>query len=170
MRGLIRVHDWVVTGLAGLGGFVLTTMFLAIVYDVTVRTIGIPSPLWTVTLAEYALLHSTLYATPWVLRRKSHVFITIFISRLSSRPKLWAERLVYVAGIAICSVLAYFSLSVVIDEYIRGFEDIRSFAMPGWIVTAPVPLAFILLALEFARFLFGSDSMLSEDQAGAGGI
>jgi len=75
-----------------------------------------------------------------------------------------------VAGIAICSVLAYFSLTVVIDEYIRGFEDIRSFAMPGWIVTAPVPLAFFLLALEFARFLFGSESMLSEDQAGAGGI
>ncbi len=42
MRGLIRVYDAVITGLAGLGGFVLTAIFLAIVYDVTVRTIGIP--------------------------------------------------------------------------------------------------------------------------------
>ena len=170
MRGLIRVHNAVITGLAGLGGLVLTAIFLAIVYDVTVRTIGIPSPLWTVTLAEYGLLYSTLLATPWVLRRKSHVFITIFISRLSGRPRIWAERLVYVAGIAICSLLAYYSFSVVVSEYIRGFEDIRSFAMPGWIVTAPVPLAFFLLAIEFARFLFGSDSMLAEDEAGAGSL
>lgn len=170
MRGLIRVYDGVIMGLAGLGGFMLTSIFLAIVYDVTVRTLGIPSPLWTVTLAEYGLLHSTLFATPWVLRRKSHVFITIFTSRLSGRPKIWAERLVYVAGISICGLLAYFSLSVVISEYIRGFEDIRSFAMPGWIVTAPVPLAFFLLATEFARFLFGPESMLADDRAGSEGI
>ena len=148
----------------------LTAIFLAIVYDVSVRTMGIPSPLWTVTLAEYGLLHSTLYATPWVLRRKSHVFITIFSGQLSGAPRLWLERLVYVAGIAICLLLAYYSLKVVISEYIRGFEDIRSFAMPGWIVTAPVPLAFFLLATEFARFLFGSDSMLAEDGKGAGGL
>ncbi len=74
------------------------------------------------------------------------------------------------AGIAICSLLAYYSFSVVVAEYIRGFEDIQSFAMPGWIVTAPVPLAFFLLAIEFARYLFGSDSMLAEDEAGAGGL
>jgi len=42
--------------------------------------------------------------------------------------------------------------------------------MPGWIVTAPVPLAFFLLATEFARFLFGPESMWAEDQAGAEGI
>lgn len=166
MRGLIRVHDGVVTGLAGLGGLVLATIFLAIVYDVTVRTIGIPSPLWTVTLAEYGLLHSTLFASPWVLRRKSHVFITIFTSQLSGRPKIWSERLIYVAGIAICSLLAYFSFFVVVDEYVRGFDDIRSFAMPGWIVTAPVPLAFFLLTIEFARFLFGPESMLTKDPTG----
>ena len=170
MRGLIRAYDAVITGLAGLGGLVLTTIFLAIVYDVTVRTLGIPSPLWTVTLAEYGLLHSTLCATPWVLRRKSHVFITIFTSRLSGRPRIWAERLVYVAGISICGLLAYTSFNLVIAEYIRGFEDIRSFPVPGWIVTAPVPLAFFLLTTEFARFLFGPDSMWAEDQKGAEGL
>ena len=170
MRGLIRVYDGVITGFAILGGLVLTTIFLAIVYDVTVRTIGIPTPLWTVSLAEYGLLHSTLFATPWVLRRKSHVFITIFTSRMTGFLRVWVERLIYVTGIGICGLLAYVSLDVAIAEYIRGFEDIRSFPMPGWIVTAPVPLAFFLLALEFARFLFGSDSMLSEDHTGAEGL
>ncbi len=170
MRGLIRVYDGVITGLAGLGGLVLTTIFLAIVYDVTVRTVGIPSPLWTVSLAEYGLLHSTLYATPWVLRRKSHVFITILTSRTTGLLRIGVERLIYIVGIAICGLLAYVSFELVIDEYIRGFDDIRSFPMPGWIVTAPVPLAFFLLATEFARFLFGPDSMLSEDRAGAGGL
>ncbi len=170
MRNLGRAYDAVITGLAVLGGFVLSAIFLAIVYDVTVRTAGIPSPLWTVTLAEYGLLHSTLYATPWVLRRKSHVFITIFIGRLKGAPRLWVERLVYVAGISICLLLAWYSLTVVIAEYIRGFEDIRSFAMPGWIVTAPVPIAFFLLATEFARFLFGPDSMWAGDKAAAEGF
>ena len=170
MRGLIRAYDAVITGLAGLGGLVLVTIFLAIVYDVTVRTMGIPSPLWTVTLAEYGLLHSMLYATPWVLRRKSHVFITIITSRLSGWALTIVEWIVYSAGIAICVILAYVSFNVVVSEYIRGFEDIRSFAMPGWIVTAPVPLAFALLAIQFARFLFGADSMLRDDKTGAEGL
>ncbi len=160
MRGIARWYDAAITGLAFAGGAVLAAIFLAIVYDVTVRTVGLRSPLWTVSLAEYGLLYATLLAAPWVLRRKSHVFITILTSRLSRAPRRVVEHTAYAAGLLVCLLLAYVSLTVAIDEYQRGIVDIRSFRIPFWIVTAPMPLSFLLLTVEFGRFLFGADSML----------
>ena len=80
-----RVYDRVIDALAFIGGVVIAGIFLAIVYDVSIRTIGLRTPLWTVALAEYGLLYATLLASPWVLRRKSHVFITI-LTGTPSRP------------------------------------------------------------------------------------
>lgn len=163
MKALAKSYDAVVTALAFVGGAVLAAIFLAIVYDVTIRTLGLNSPLWTVALAEYGLLYATLLASPWVLRRKSHVFITIVTGRLNPSSRRGVESLVYVLGALCCLLIAYISLTVAINEFERGIVDIRSFRMPFWIVTAPMPLSFLLLFIQFCRFLFNGESMLKTD-------
>ena len=121
-------------------------------------------------LAEYGLLYATLLGSPWVLRRKSHVFITIITGRLSGKPKISLENAGYIAGVIVCIILAYVSLTVAINEFERGIVDIRSFRTPFWIVTAPVPFSFTLLAIQFLRFLFGTDSMFESDRQGTEGL
>jgi|TARA_B110000196_G_C21109668_1_gene647091 TRAP-type C4-dicarboxylate transport system permease small subunit len=121
-------------------------------------------------LAEYGLLYATLLGSPWVLRRKSHVFITIITGRLSGKPKIILENAGYIAGVIVCIILAYVSLTVAINEFERGIVDIRSFRTPFWIVTAPVPFSFTLLAIQFLRFLFGTDSMFESDRQGTEGL
>lgn len=121
-------------------------------------------------LAEYGLLYATLLASPWVLRRKSHVFITIITGRLSGKPKTILENGGYIAGVIVCIILAYVSLTVAVNEFERGIVDIRSFRTPFWIVTAPVPFSFTLLAIQFLRFLFGTDSMFESDRQGTEGL
>tara|TARA_B100000686_G_C16707861_1_gene927382 strand:+ start:775 stop:1287 length:513 start_codon:yes stop_codon:yes gene_type:complete len=165
-----KVYDHVIDGLAFVSGAIIAGIFLAIVYDVSIRTVGLRTPLWTVALAEYGLLYATLLGSPWVLRRKSHVFITILTSRLSGSAKLVVERFGYVSGTAVCILLAYISLTVAVNEFDRGIVDIRTFRTPFWIVTAPMPLSFSLLAIQFLRFLFGNDSMLENERQGKEGL
>lgn len=159
-----RVYDRLIDALAFVGGVVVAGIFLAIVYDVTIRTIGLRTPLWTVALAEYGLLYATLLASPWVLRRKSHVFITILTGRLRGAARTTVEKFSYSAACLVCLLLAGVSLGVAIDEFHRGIVDIRTFRTPFWIVTAPMPLSFLLLAIQFVRFLLGPESMLESDR------
>lgn len=170
MVNFFKVYDHVIDGLAFISGAIIAGIFLAIVYDVSIRTVGLRTPLWTVALAEYGLLYATLLGSPWVLRRKSHVFITILTSRLSGSAKLVVERFGYVSGTAVCILLAYISLTVAVNEFDRGIVDIRTFRTPFWIVTAPMPLSFSLLAIQFLRFLFGNDSMLENERQGKEGL
>ena len=170
MVNFFKVYDHVIDGLAFVSGAIIAGIFLAIVYDVSIRTVGLRTPLWTVALAEYGLLYATLLGSPWVLRRKSHVFITILTSRLSGSAKLVVERFGYVSGTAVCILLAYISLTVAVNEFDRGIVDIRTFRTPFWIVTAPMPLSFSLLAIQFLRFLFGNDSMLENERQGKEGL
>ena len=170
LERFFRVYDRLIDGLALLSGAIIAGIFIAIVYDVTIRTLGLRTPLWTMALAEYGLLYATLLGSPWVLRRKSHVFITIITGRLSGMPKIIVERGGYIAGVAVCVFLAYVSLTVAISEFERGIVDIRSFRTPFWIVTAPMPLSFTLLAIQFLRFLFGTDSMFESERQGTEGL
>ena len=170
MVNFFKVYDRVIDGLAFISGAIIAGIFMAIVYDVCIRTVGLRTPLWTVALAEYGLLYATLLGSPWVLRRKSHVFITILTSRLSGRAKLIVENFAYISGTVVCILLAYISLGVAINEFDRGIVDIRTFRTPFWIVTAPMPLSFSLLAIQFLRFLFGNDSMLDNERHGKEGL
>ena len=170
MGRFFRVYDRLIDGLACVSGAIIAGIFVAIVYDVSVRTLGLKTPLWTMALAEYGLLYATLLGSPWVLRRKSHVFITIITGRLSGKPKIILENAGYIAGVIVCIILAYVSLTVAINEFERGIVDIRSFRTPFWIVTDPVPFSFTLLAIQFLRFLFGTDSMFESARQGTEGL
>ena len=50
-------------------------MFLLIVSDVLIRTVGLKPWLYSSVLVEYGLLWFTMLAAPWLARNKAHVFI-----------------------------------------------------------------------------------------------
>jgi TRAP-type C4-dicarboxylate transport system permease small subunit len=156
-------------GAANIARVMIVAIFLLVVYDVTVRSIGFNSPLWTTSLAEYGLLFSTLLAAPWLVRRKGHVFIKMLVTRFGPGLRRALEIVVTAVCIVTCLVLAYYSVRVAHGLYERGAFDIRSFAIPAWYVIAPFPFCFILMALEFGRFLLGYDTML-EGTDGATGL
>ena len=64
MQPLIKAYDAVIVGLAVLAGAMVAAVFLAIIYDVSLRTAGFQPPFWTSALTEYALLYMTMIAAP----------------------------------------------------------------------------------------------------------
>ena len=155
---LVRTYDNVVMALAVIAGALLTFVFVAIVYDVTLRTVGLQPPFWTLSSTEYALLYVTTLGAPWLLHHKGHVVITTVTSALPPKLSRVVGKLAMLIGAISCLLIAGVSLKIAVT--ITGF-DVRSFDMPRWLVYVTMPVGFLLLAIEFARFLFGSDTLLS---------
>lgn len=170
MKTWTAVYDGVISGAAVLARLMIVAVFAMIIYDVTVRTAGWKSPIWTVSLAEYSLLYATLLGSPWLVRRKGHVFISVLTSRVSPGIRQAMEAVTYIVCAGVCLVLAYYATLQTIELHGRGLLDIRSFATPAWLVIIPVPVCFVLMATEFLRYLFGNDSMFVQDDITSGGL
>jgi C4-dicarboxylate transporter, DctQ subunit len=165
LRTLAALYRRLLELLAVVAGVLLAAMALAIVIDVVVRNLGFQPPAHTLTLTEYGLLYVTMLAAPWLVREKGHVHIELVTAAVGSRARFWLTRAVYALCVLTCMVIFWFALEVTIDQWRRDVLDVRSFDMPRWLLTASIPLSFGLMAVEFARFLLGLDSMHS-GQAG----
>ena len=102
MRSLARAYDRLIMALAILAGAMLAGVFVMIVYDVTVRTLGYQPPFFTSALSEYAMLYMTLLAAPWVVRVRGHVYVESVTSMLRERTRHVIQKGVYVLCLVIC--------------------------------------------------------------------
>lgn len=159
MPVLFRLYSGLIVVLAVIAGAMLACVFVMIVYDVSVRTLGYQPPAHTSALSEYAMLYMTLLAAPWVLRNKGHVFVEFLASSLPDRVRLFLRRSIYALCILVCLGVAYYGAVAGLDYWTRGEQDIRSIVIPKWVIYAPLPVGFLLCAIEFSRFLFGGDDM-----------
>lgn len=159
VRGLIKVYDAVIIGLAILAGVVVAAVFASIVYDVSLRTLGWQPPYWTSALVEYALMTVTMLASPWVVRIKGHVFVELLAMVIPDAMLRVLATVVYLACIGICLVLAWYSGAMALEFYVRGEIDIRAIALPRWYLFGLLSGGMVLCATEFLRFLLGADTM-----------
>ena len=75
MKLLSKAYDGLIVGLAILAGLMLVVIFVGIIVDVAIRTVGYNSLQWYSAIAEYCLLFSTMLAAPWLVRLKGHVVV-----------------------------------------------------------------------------------------------
>jgi C4-dicarboxylate transporter, DctQ subunit len=161
LRTVAALYRRLLELLAVIAGVLLAAMALAIVVDVVLRNLGLQPPAHTLTLTEYGLLYVTMLAAPWLVREKGHVHIELLTAAVGPRARFWLTRAVYALCVLTCIVIFWFGLEVTIDQWQRAVIDVRSFDMPRWLLTGSIPLSFGLMTIEFARFLFGLDSMHS---------
>ena len=161
MRTLTRIYNAVIVGLAIVAGAMMAAVFLMIILDVVMRTAGLQPPLFVSALSEYALLYLTMFAAPWVVRIKGHVYVESLTSALPERARLVIERGMLVLCIVVCLVLAYYAAITGIEIAGRGEVDVRSIEIPRWVLFVPLPVGLTLSAAEFLRFLLGFDRTLS---------
>lgn len=158
-RALLRAHDWLVNALAAVAGAIVVAIFLAVVYDATLRNLGMQPPRWTVPSSEFGLFYITLLAGPWLLRTNGHVVVESLRAVLPAAAKSALEHLVYAGCIVVCAVIAWFALDQAIDAWVRGEADLRAIRIPLYVAYAPMVLGFALMGCEFARLLFGQGSL-----------
>lgn len=162
MSLIFKIYNGLITGLAILAGLMLALIFVGIVADVAIRTVGFNSLQWYSAMAEYSLLFSTMCAAPWLVRIKGHVVVESLTLAVSPKVRFVMAKCVYLVCIYLSLLFVYYGFLEVVGTFQTGEIDIRSIDMPKWILFAPFPVGFSLIAIEFTRYLFGYDTYYSE--------
>jgi TRAP-type C4-dicarboxylate transport system permease small subunit len=145
----------------------LGLIVILIVIDVTIRNLGGRPPLWTVPVTEYLMLYITALGVPYLVRVKGHVLITIIIDRLAPARRRRLERAIYLVSAACFLFLGLVALVMTVDAAVTGDFQARAFKVPTWIAYLPIPIGFVLSALEFGRYLIVADSLFDRRAADA---
>jgi C4-dicarboxylate transporter DctQ subunit len=161
MKYVARGYDAVLYGMAYLAAFLMVAMMATITLDVVLRNLGYQSSAHFFTFTEYALLIVPCLGAPWLAREKGHIYVEIVLMSMGER---WRKRMTMLIGvicIAVCLTVAWYGFEVTLRDYLQSEKDVRSMDFPRWMVVGFIPLSFLMMAIEFARFLWRRENFLA---------
>lgn len=158
IKMLGRLQDALVMGALILSGTLLVIAIALVVVDVTLRALRLADLNFTVAFVEYILLYFVLLAAPYLVRERGHVVADMIHSRLTGTPRMVMEKLIYGVCILVSLIFAWAGLLLLIGAVQNGYVDERSVNIPYWLLYIFYPPCFLLIALEFLRFLLGRGS------------
>jgi len=101
-------------------------------------------------VSEWMLYLVTMLAAPWLLRRGQHIRVDILLRAIPARIGWYCEWVADMIGLACCLVIAYYGFRATMASFGGGSLSIKTLVMPEWWILAPLPLAFLMLAVEMA--------------------
>lgn len=139
-------------GLAIVACLLAFAMMAVICADVLVRNVAIIPSLRTIPgsneLSEYVLYFITMLIAPWLLRQGRHIRVDILL-RVIPRQLAWiSEWIVDIIALVCCIVMMWYGLQATLASAQLGSMVLKSIVFPEWWVLAPLPAAFLLLAIE----------------------
>ncbi|MEX6508677.1 TRAP transporter small permease [Jiella sp. M17.18] len=161
---LWRLYNFILIGCLVLAGTLIAAAIALVVVDVSIRALGFRPFDFTVAFVEYILLYFVLLAAPYLVREKGHVCAEVVFSRLRGTPRYVCEKFVYILCIVVSLVFAWTGGVLFVEAIQYGYVDERSVDVPYWALYLFYPLSFTLIAIEFARYLIGVDSMYARHE------
>jgi len=127
----------------------LLAMVAVVTADILLRnTLGTGFS-WANEVTEYALYIITLLTAPWLLRRGQHVRIDMALVLVPPRVAWVMEALADIVGLAASVVLIWYGTIMTLQSARLGSLTIKNLVFPEWWLLAPLPVCFVLVALEF---------------------
>jgi TRAP-type C4-dicarboxylate transport system permease small subunit len=157
MQKLQAWYGRMLSGLALAGCAVLFLMMLVICVDVLLRNVrlvpGVHGLSWANEVTEYALYFITVLTAPWLLRQGQHIRVDVLL-RVLPRGLAWcSEWIADLIALACCAVIAWYGVAATLSSYAlykagTGGIVVKTLSVPEWWLLAPLPAAFVLLAVE----------------------
>jgi len=161
VRYVVKAYDAVIYGMAALAAFLMAAMMVTICLDVLLRNLGYQSSAHFFTFTEYALLMVPCMGAPWLVREKGHIYVEIMLMALGPKARARMTMAIGISCMALCLVLAWYGFGITWQNFVQAEKDVRSLDMPRWMVVMWIPLAFLLMAVEFARYLWRRENFLA---------
>ena len=139
--------------LATLGCALLFLMLAIIVVDVGLRNIAVPGLprglAWSNEISELLLYVITMCVAPWLLRQGQHIRVDILLRALPARLGWLLEWVGDLLGLACSLYFVWYGWKVLAASYTSGAISIKTLVTPEWWLLVPLPVAFLLFAIEF---------------------
>lgn len=153
MDRIEATYGRVISGVAMLALTLLFLMMSMIAMDVLLRNVplipGLRGLSWSNEVSESFLYLITLLMAPWLLRRGQHIRVDIVLMALPRRAAWYCEGIGDVLGFICCLAMATYGSRSTIESYQSSAMTIKTLITPEWWLFAPLPIAFVLLAVEF---------------------
>ena len=133
----------------GVACVLVLAMMLMIVADVALRNSGLSGIPWSYEVSEDILYLITLLTGPWLLRQGQHIRVDILLRAMSPRLARRMEWLCDIVGLACCLIFVWYGSKVTLASYVAGAVSVKTLVLPEWWLLAPLPVAFLLFAVEF---------------------
>lgn len=159
MRPVLRLYDGLLAGMALIAALLLVWLMVSIIISVAMRNLGMQPFAWLFVSSEYGLFYLTMLGAPWLVRKRGHVHVELVTAMLPEAAQRVLSRLVALSCVLICALLAWKGYELMAQNITRNDFDVRAYFTPKWWLTAAFPLSFGLMAVEFARFVFGEELM-----------
>ena len=147
-----RAYGRLLAALALVGCAILLAMMLVIVADVAAAQrarAGLPRGLaWSNEVSELMLYLITMCVAPWLLRQGQHIRVDIVLQALPRQLAWTLEWVGDLIGLACCLVIAWYGAQAAWSSYVSGAVNIKTLVTPEWWGLAPLPVVFVLLAIE----------------------
>jgi TRAP-type transport system small permease protein len=127
----------------------LLTMTLLIGADVLFRNIGLGGIAPSNELSEDIIYLVTLLAAPGLLRQGQHIRVDIVLRVLPEKVGWLLEWLGDILGLICCLYFVWYGARVAAASFASGALSIKTLILPEWWLLAPMPVAFVLLGVEF---------------------
>jgi TRAP-type transport system small permease protein len=149
MATLSRWYGRLLDALLLLACLLLLTMTLLIGADVLSRNVGLGGIAPSNELSEDIIYLVTLLAAPGLLRQGQHIRVDILLRVLPDTIGWLLEWLGDILGMVCCLYFVWYGTRVAVASFASGALSIKTLIMPEWWLLAPMPVAFVLLGVEF---------------------
>ncbi len=149
MERLSRVYGRLLDVLMATACLLLLAMTLLIGADVVGRNAGLGGIPWSGEISEDILYLLTILSAPWLLRQGQHIRVDILLRALPARLGWLLEWVGDVLGCACSLYFVWYGWKVLGASYSSGAISIKTLVTPEWWLLAPLPVAFLLLGVEF---------------------
>jgi TRAP-type C4-dicarboxylate transport system permease small subunit len=149
---MARLSQWygrLLDALMLLACVLLFIMTLLIGADVLLRNIGLGGVAPSNEISEDIIYLLTLLAAPGLLRQGQHIRVDIVLRALPTKVGWLLEWLSDILGLICCLYFVWYGWRIVEASFKSGALSIKTLIMPEWWLLAPMPLAFMLLGIEF---------------------
>lgn len=149
MERLSRIYGRLLDAFMGTACLLLLAMTLLIGADVIGRNAGLGGIPWSGEISEDILYLLTLLTAPWLLRQGQHIRVDILLRALPARLGWLLEWVGDLLGLACSLYFVWYGWKVLAASYSSGAISIKTLVTPEWWLLVPLPLAFLLFAIEF---------------------
>lgn len=162
---ITKLFNKVVNFMAVLAAAIIVFTTAIVAYTIFIRLFGGIGIRWSWQFAEHSMFWFPFLAAPWLLRNHKHVSVDLVLNLLPLKVKKILYVLHGFMGIVLCLVLTYFCTLVTYDNYRRGIMEIQVIDLPKYLLLIVLPVAFLVLTLQFAQNLIISIQQLRRHNA-----
>lgn len=149
MTRLSDLYGKLLDALAVIAALILLAMVVVVTGDIVFRNTVNKGFVWANEVSEYALYLITVLTAPWLLRRGQHVRLDLVLTAVPKRAAFIMEAIGDIAGFVVCLAMIRYATLMTYDAWRIGSITIKNLVFPEWWLLAPLPVCFVLLAIEF---------------------